>query len=680
MATAEAILTSPRAINIVKTFLVLITVGAATATLTWLNTTWSFASSVYLLFYASAATLLLLSMAFADSVQRAFTLVASFLDRRGAFRSDPVAERPKFALIRIAFGLFMIERAAWIIVYLYPSDWSDPLVLTVAFGNLLVALLVTAGLFSQASFAYLILFQWQFGDLALGTSTLGNDIGAMLALLLMFTNAGAHYSADAILMRRSGLLGAVARAFYFKHGIPSTSVVQNAKLVAITSYWFVCIYSLMMHLSESAWMSGVAGPHLLSNNFMSRFSTEFEWFFQLNEWTVLLGRFSLWAMLPWYGLVLPLLLVGRVARFYVIGWGLLFFTLSGVVLQLGWLAQFEFLLFAALFWERKFIRNPGSLQVAYDDRCNLCDRTVTAIKWLDIFRRVELRPVSKNQQWLSEHGISEADALTDLYGVEPLRGDRQSAGYDFYITLARNVFLLLPVYPILLLGKATGIGPWIYRLIADRRVRLFGTCQIPTAKPNHAAIVVEPPVNPGFVSPAIQAHVLLLGFIYLIMTPAPFAGWQGVPLPSLIRPIATAGAQAAHLYGITPIDVFNRTDLRMAENWFTISVEAENGEEDLLPIFSETGKRLDMHYSDRIYFGNTLRIRRSMINGEGCRFDDYHEQFSRLARYNVSAYGDGGSLIYRQFFRPLADDARLLAGQFVPNKTQLVCTVRFDLR
>lgn len=651
----------------------------ATAGLLIWDPRWSFAPPVYLAFYSTALFLLVLCQRFQSIAQHCFDLVAEFSDRRGAFHSDPILERPKFALIRILFGLFMVERAFWIIAFLYPSDWGDPLIISVVFGNLLAALFVFFGFFTQASLAYLILFQWQFGDATLGTGTLGNDIGAMLALLLMFVNAGAHYSVDALLLKQQGLWGRVTRAFYFDHGLPSTSVVQNAKLVAMASYWFVCVYSLMMHVSESAWMTGTAGPHLLSNNFMSRYAEEFEAFFQQGDWAVIFGRVALWGMLPWYALVLPLLFLGRIARAYVIIWGLLFFVLSGFVLQLGWLAHFEFLLFAALFWERSFIGNPGSLQVAYDDRCNLCDRTVTTIKWLDVFRRVKLRPVSTSREWLAEQGINEADAMTDLYGVDSLRGDRKTAGYDFYITLTRNVLLLLPAYPVLLLGKVTGIGPRIYRFIADRRVRLFGVCQIPTKKPTHAAALTEAPLQSGVVCPAISAHVLLLGFLFLLVTPAPFAGWQGMPLPSKVRPAVMSAAEAAHVYGITPIDVFNRTDLRMAENWFTLSTIDESGEEVVLPVFNDRGQRLHMHRSDRIYFGNTIQIRRSMIGGEGCQFRSYQAPVRQIASRAVGEDGEGSTLVYRQFHRPLADDESMISGRYVRDEPEVVCEVRFGL-
>jgi predicted DCC family thiol-disulfide oxidoreductase YuxK len=666
-------------IGALKSLAVLAALASVSALLLQWVTGWSLVPAAYIFFYASAAVAVLVCYAFPIASQSAYQAVSAFVARRGAFRSHPVVERPKFALIRFLFGAFMAERAIWIIVYLYPSDWNNPLLLFLVFANLTAAIFVTFGFLTQIALAYLILIQWQFGDAVLGTSTLGNDIGAMLALLLLLANAGASFSIDSWLMKRRSPLSAVFGTFYFAGGIPSAATLQHAKLIAIVSYWCVCMYSLMSHLAEPAWMTGTAGPHLLTSNYMSRFAAEFEWLFQQSEWALRLGQVGLWAMLPWYVLLLPCLFLGRAARAYAIGWGLLFFTLSLCVLQLGWLAHFEFLLFAALFWERRFMQEPGSLKVAYDDRCNLCDRTVTFIKWADIFRRVELKPVSRNGEWLRENGISEAEALTDLYGVENSKGGRRSHGYEFYITLSRNVFLLLPFYPVLLLGRVTGIGPWIYRKIADRRVRLFGVCQLATPKPNHEVLPASAGAPASPAGPAIALHAYTLALTYLVMLPAPSAGWTGLPLPEPAREVLLVGATAAHQYGITPIDVFNRTDLRMEENWYTLSITPEAGDEALLPIFSETGGRLTMHSSDRIYVGNTLPWRRAMIGSEGCQLDPYREQIENVAAYHLARSAPDSVFTYRQYRQPLAADEEILAGQFRPAEIELVCELNLEL-
>ena len=500
-------------------------------------------TGVYLVFWLTLLAVVFITngTSVGKNITNKLNAFAEFLNKRGSFRSNALAELPKFALIRMAFGLFLFERSMWVIVYLFPSDWASPLLVSVVIANLIFAALVTVGLFTQLSLAYFILVQWQVGELVSSTSTLGNDIGAMLALLLMFANAGAHFSIDGIIRKKVNWLGRLVSFTYYQSGLPQDNVLQIGKFLALLAYWSVCVFSLMKHINEPAWMNGSAGPLLLANNFMSSYFAEFEQFFQLGPWAVFLGSASLWAMLPWYVLILPCVLVGGILRAYAIVWGLLFFAISLFVLNLGWLAEFEFLFFAALFWQTSFILRGKSLFVAYDDRCNLCDRTINVIRFLDIFGRVELKPVSENQEWLREMDIDPTRALSDLYGVETTDGNRTTYGYDFYITLTRNIFLLLPAYPFLIVGKWIGIGPMIYRYIADRRTKLFGVCEVPTPKPDgaiknsDAGDLVQ--IRQADVIVPVTMHFVFLTFVYFLFMPIPYLGWSGTPVPNSFKQI-----------------------------------------------------------------------------------------------------------------------------------------------
>ena len=603
---------------------------------------------------------------------------AGFLNRRGAFRSDPEAEMPKFALIRIAFGALMLERGIWILLYLEPSDWRTAAIWAVAVANMLAALCVCVGLATQLSLAYLVLFQWQAGDLSLGTSTLGNDIAAMLSLLLLFANAGTSFSLDSILRKRPGRIGRLASSLYYEFGVPPTNTLQIVKFITLGAYWCVCLYSLSMHLGEPSWTNGTVGPLLLSSTFLSRYAGEFTHFFQLGPWEVLIGRAAIWAMLPWYVFLLPFVVIGGFFRTYVIVWGILFFTLSVFVLQLGWLGQFEFLLFAGLFWQRRFI-TTDRLRVAYDDRCNLCDRTVQFIKAVDLFRRVELRPLSSNVDWLIFHGIDPRDALTDLYGLEDSANAKPRHGYDFYLLLSGHVLLLLPFYPVLYIGRFIG-GPAIYRFVADRRTRIFGVCEIPLPKAQHRLLPLDKiaPFLTGEGDPVgyFSVHMAVLCLFYLLALPAPYLGWPGISYTGGIPNVISAFARAANVYGVTPINVFNVWDLRSTENWFTISAVGSNGTKTLLPIFAEDGSRLAMHKSDRVYFGHTLIFRRSMIGRTGCAFDTYKALLRYLVEKTQSA-APTSSFIYHQYFQPLPETAGLLAGSFATVPARQVCEVQF---
>lgn len=647
-------------------------VAAITGTWSW------YAPQLLVFFLLLSALLLMVRYQPVDlAVASRLNSFAAFLKRRGAFTSSPEKEAPKFALIRILFGLFMLERAFWILSYLEPSDWSQPVIWITSLSALLGAVLVILGLFTQCALVILIVFQWRIGDTLLSTQTLGNYIASMLAVLLLFANAGANFSLDRILIKRGSFLAKVISPYYYRNGLPTEAGLQVAKFMTLACYWCVCVYSLFMHLGEPAWMTGVAGPQLLTNNFMSRFSDEFAWFFSLGTFPVFLGKISLWAMLPWYLFLLPFVVIGGWFRRYAIIWSVLFFSLSLFVLHLGWLGQFEFLFFAGLFWEKSFICGPKTLQVAYDDRCNLCDRTVNIVKAVDIFRRVELRPLSKNAAWLQQYGIDPADAQKDLYAVDTGDGNEAAKGYEFYLLLSRHVLLLLPFYPLLFVGKYIG-GRAIYRFIADRRTQLFGVCQIPTPKPDHvllssgetvpSAIQRGDPISPSFI------HVMFLAACYLVTIPVPHL-WLDTPkVVEGIQDVAAGPALAATIYGVGQINVFNQTDLRMAETWFTIAAKQGDGSEELLPIFSEDGKRLAAHRSDRVYFGNTLAFRRAVIGQTGCQFESFRRMLDYLVENSRTA---AGKFVYRQYFEPLPSAELISQGRYVVSPRQLVCETIF---
>lgn len=644
----------------------------------------SYFFGAYLVFCATLLGLVwaVLKTRFGDVATELFNRFAVFMERRGSFRSDAAAEAPKFALIRMAFGAFMVERVIWIMVYMRPSEWADPLISGLFILYLVASCLVALGLFTQFALVYLVCVQWQLGDIFMDMATLGNDIAASLAVLLIFANAGAHYSLDGILRKRRGILGRITALAYYQDGIPSDNTLQLAKFLTLLAYACVCFYSLMMHLGEPAWMDGTAGPLLLTNNFMTRYPDTFFTFFELGPWAVYLGRIALWAMLPWYLLIIPFVLLGGVFRAYIIGWAVLFFCLSLFILQLGWLAEFEFLFFAGLFWQKAFIAHPKTLQIAYDDRCNLCDRTTTTVKYLDWFGRVELKPLSENQEWIVSKGIDPQAAMHDLYGVEARAGDRLSHGYDLYITLTRNVFLLLPAYPILLLGKVLGVGPMIYRFVADRRTRLFGVCQLPGPKPEQrlvragassgrAIAKADPIVSVGW-------HIILLSVIYLVMVPAPFVGWQSFPTHPSLKGIKRFFLLSAGVYGLTPINVFNKTDLRMSENWFTVTAVFADGSRALVPFFDDKGNRLSMHNSDLVYFGHTVKYRRQTIGREGCVFDDYSDYFKKFAvDYTRRSGGNISGYLYTQYHQANPPVEGIYDGRFMRQPIGVVCEVEF---
>ena len=65
---------------------------------------------------------------------------------------------------------------------------------------------------------------------------------------------------------------------------------------------------------------------------------------------VLFSLVSTYGMLIWQLLMLPLALINRWTRYFVVVWGLLFFAFSTFILHLKTLGVYEFVLWITIFW------------------------------------------------------------------------------------------------------------------------------------------------------------------------------------------------------------------------------------------------------------------------------------------------------------------------------------------
>lgn len=573
-----------------------------------------------------------------------------------AFPSHSPLEHNKFALIRMGLGLILVLRATSIFDLILHEEMFNPVGYWLM-AEILAGVMLIFGLLTQWAILFLVFAMWHIGDYVVGKATLGNDIAAILAVLLFLTNAGKHLSLDAQLLKNN--TWAHWLLLYSRHPVDQ-SAIFFAKFTALACYWAVCVYSIAIHLNEPAWTDGSAGPLLLSNTFMARWHLEFAALFASSELSVFLAKCSLWMMMLWYPAVLPFVLMGGWFRLYVIVWGWCFFALSLFVLQLGYLAEIEVLLWLALFWSFYGINQKNTLAVFYDDRCNLCDRTVQFITLVDIFNRIQLRPVSKNLEQLTELGVSEDEALTDLYGLRS--GDQTLAkGYDFYLLLCKSIVVLWPFYPLLLLGKLIGLGPRVYRFIAARRVKLFGVCELPRQKFTQ---ISKSDRSSATLQKTVTLHALLLIVFYFFAVPAPYVDWNGWK---------NTLAGSAHLYGITPINVFNKTDLRMSENWFTL--DSDNFSEQV-PLFAVDGSRLGLHKSDRVYFGHTLRFRRRTIGTGECQLEKWQPQLTYLAKVYLeerNAPADTYRFIYTQYQQPLVSAEDIAENRYPRQEKRILC-------
>jgi len=526
---------------------------------------------------------------------------AAWLMSRGLFYREELKQGDELLIniIRIVLGCFLLYRLFVIAEFSLPLDPNGKVVLALClYFFLLVGF--TLGIFTPVSTLLLLAYQLHF-NFALKTYTLGVDVTAMILMCMVLYPVGRVLSVDVLLCRRFNWLESMYRWFFYKGRI--TQLV-TAKAVAFFSYCLLCLYSVLLHLDEPLWMNGNAAIHLLGSSYLSNYHVVFQQLFTSYPVAIWLAKFSMIGMVLWYFLLGPAVLIGGVFRKLALFWAIAFFSLSTFVLQLSILGYIEFLLFLMLFWTHLVPINIPSVNMLYDDKCNLCDRTVRFLKFVDIVGVIRFRPISENLDKAALVGVSHAELRNDLYSWEE-DSKQVYSGYDFYLHLSRRLLVLHVLYPILLVFKWIKIGPIVYRVIAQRRIEIFGVCKLPVDTESKHIVRVDrcnQGVLKSFYPPFLVVSLMFSLFFIAILPVSPVASDFQKKFPKLVR--------SAHIFSWSRINVFNETDLKMTSHYYTASIKV-GAEEILLPFTGSDGSRLDWHRSDRAYFGNSLRWRRA---------------------------------------------------------------------
>lgn len=498
-----------------------------------------------------------------------------FSRRRGAISELSLeADLRRVDLVRIVVGLFGCLRYGAICLSAIDSGGQAQLVW--AAGAALLSLAVMVGLFTPFAVFFLMGGANILADNFLGASTLGTMVFSIVMLLCLLAPAGRTLSVDRWLVNRGTPLLADMVGWQLRiSGACSHNRLLWAKFVSLLAYFCVCLYSITWHLNDEAWTSGmVLAWVMLSPMAMPTLAGTGWAMYEWSPWLyVNVTRLICVGMFAWYVLVLPGLFMGRWFRAYAIYWGLCFFLVSTFGLSLSYLGLYELLFWFALFGAGGITgARSGTILVLFDDRCNLCDRTVRSLAWLDIFGRCEFLPIRRNLDFAQRHGITLEQGLTDLIGIETDSGKSEHhAGYALYLLLSKRLLLLWACYPILLLGKWTGLGPWVYRWVADRRTRLFGVCETSTLPDRFTRLGQDRhlDVDTGDASLKLRGDVFPLGVSLAVLLMAasflvrlPVKGEHSVDgvLASASRSLLGAAPLG---FGIGKINVFNAEDLSL---------------------------------------------------------------------------------------------------------------------
>jgi predicted DCC family thiol-disulfide oxidoreductase YuxK len=442
-----------------------------------------------------------------------------------------------------------------------------------------------------------LLITYEQIDERLGTPTLGTQVFTLMLTFFLLAGAGSHVSVDARLGRRVRWLYALGR--------PDARQLTILLFGLFVGYALISLAALFHHMADEYWRHGDTIAVLLTSPYLSRIWEPMRALQEFWPWGV--DAFSRVAVIGQtvFQLGMLVLIRWRWGLYYVIGWGGVFILISVGAILLSYLPWVEVCLWALL-WVRPFASSRA--EILYDDRCNLCRGTVRLLRALDPLKAFALLPLSSNEAFAAQHGASADDILEDLHGV---RGGRLLRGYDLYRALSRANPLLWPLVPVLELGRLTRIGPWIYAAVARRRRRLFGTCELGGAPAPQTAVPAWR--QPAAVTATASTLLAVLALTMMLNVTQLKGLWQSLGLSPLPAGLNLQIHKVRTVIGFVPPNVFNATDLKMSEYWWTATWEAPDGRSGMVPLNQANGDRAWYHTSDVLYFGNSLPWRRAAL-------------------------------------------------------------------
>lgn len=582
------------------------------------NPAWEYLIFISVLFASMVLFLSRNALARADKTLARFAAFARA--RRALPEQGLVADLRRIDVFRIIVGAMATWRYGKILmVALTVQNTTTSVLAAIA---TILAFFVTVGFLTPASVFILMSASNILLDNYLGASTLGTMVLSICLLVVLLAPGGLTLSLDAVLQTSRPLSGVIAGLRRIS-GPANRDRIIIAKLCGLFAYFSVCLYSVSWHTLDEAWTSGlVIAWVMLSPIANPHFSAQMWDLYTLVPWLFVgLARLSMAGMFVWYVLTLPGIFMGRWVRLFTIVWGLLFFLISALVLPLQFLGWYELAFWFVLFAQGKAFGSASGpdLAVLFDDRCNLCDRTVKTLARLDVFNRLEFRPIRRNIEFANRNNITLEQGLTDLVAVDLCSGNRVS-GFDLYYSLTGRLFLLWPFRPILWMARITKVGPRLYRYIADRRTKLFGVCEFSNIPDRYIRLAtISRDQTEGRTTPLMAGLVLtlaILGSAFLLRLPIGAMEPETRPVANAARSLFGASPAA---FGIHKINVFNSQDLAIFR--FTNEIFLYHEGFDLTspePTIKNSSNSLENMMSDKQSYILTSQMRRMSRMNFGC--------------------------------------------------------------
>ena len=610
-----------------------------------------------------------------ESLDRGLDAIAGFLRRRLFVVDDPQTEQQRLDLLRIILASMAFLRNAANLATALQLGEATVIAATGA-ATALSFLLIVGFAVPLTAAVFCVTLNTILDNIA-RTSSLSSLVMSMALIPLALAPAGRSLSLDAMIMRRTGGMSRLWGSFYRSWGHFTLNRAAWSKLLLLLTYAGISFSSGLLHLQFEVWHRGLTNSWMFLNPVADPYLHEtVARIYQFSpRLYVFLTRCSAYGTLLFQLAMVPLLFLNRWTRALVVALELGFVLGSVSLLALKWLGWNQLVVWALLFWNRWKLNIAGKdcLETLYDDRCNLCDRTMRVLRAVDLFKVLQFRPLSQNIDFANSHGISHASALEDLYCVDDQ--GRVMGGYEFYLTVTGRIFLLIPFWPALWLGKVTRLGPVMYRYIAARRIALSGVCQrMPLVnRPRAPAdIAVRPSYNALFCG-TVGAFAVMLA-AYCCRLPIPY-----VPGSAKAAELSKqVFGQAPVAFGFWQINAFN-FGLFQGQGFAGELTWSKSGEDRRQPVMWLPPVRASIPVSDILFYQLVVQWNRVQYDGPcftSQSLQNLLDQPGLQAVLRQRPFSGGDFHVkLRTYTTPVLED--FLRGRYVPLVWRDLCEATF---
>ena len=529
-------------------------------------------------------------------------------------------ELKKVAILRVFLGIIVFVR--YYEIFYAMSIFNPGMLFFQSILLLGITILFTVGVVTPISTILLAIGVSYFDRLA-GTSTLGTYIVIQLLIVMFLMNHGIYGSVDSWIMQSKHKFSKVVKSLYNILGKPSQESIRIAYFLGFISYALTSFGALTLHLIDPYWIQGLTLYSALTNSYLFKFYETARYIeavspnllFIVSIIGIILQSIFQFLMIP--------LIFFKWGRRYVVIWGMIFFLISLIGINLSYLPHVEILFWLLIFFPIN--TRKQKVKIIYDDYCNLCTNGMRFLKAINFNGRYEFIALSKNKELYEKEGLTEKEVRTYMVGWV---GTKKYIGYSLYIEILKVNPLLYILLPFFYIGKIGKVGSKIYNYIAENRYQVLGKCKLSSGDIISQKFDLDSLKKRKY--PLLPLHYTFIAILLIFIAlqyPIGIKKYISANIKYTLNPIIDK-------FGLVLPVVFNNTDLSMGDNWLVIHRKLENSEFSLIPITDLDGSRLTYenmdilnfsnHNSDFFYFGNTLGYRRSMINVSKNNLKEFH--------------------------------------------------------